>query len=868
MLHIDPQKDQRPGFDYGELRKEGLKLIEKYSGSIWTDYNRHDPGITILEQLVFALTELSYKTDFEVKDIFTNHRTGKIDEHEQVLLSADEIMTCSSLTQKDYTRILYDSVKGVANAWLEPVTYEPTEAGSINGLYKALVFVHDINEYHTEKEQKRIENDVRKCLAGSRNLCEDFEEIILLEYADFYINADIEITSIKTPEEVLAEIYHRVSQHVAPEIRFYSYPELLEKGKTIDEIFTGPPLVHGFMDEDELGNRPNSVYAIQVIDIINSIEGVKSIKNLTLSVSEKESEKQIKIEKNKILRFTFQRTSDKDKSRIRFYKGKNTRKLSLNIKKTGQLLDNLNASQRRMYRLDDQYQTYLDVPAGEKVKFDNYFSIQNQFPHIYGINHFGIPSSESYLRKAQAKQLKAYLMVFEQVLVNFLSQLHHTKDLFSIRENHDNTYYHSLLNKNSIPHIRGLYTSDYGALNDDDIPEELGFKLDNILGKYDEKDKRKNRFLDYLLSLYGERFHQYSLSRLNYYYSEQENEKKIINNKINFLSNIQSINKCRGVGYNYHKAYAEKGNISGVEQKVKMLLEINGTWGSFDGCSILSVFDAKGLKLVGAGNAVKHDCYKFDNDGTVTSAPVNDATVEYFFEGVGLDEGVEFDEGEKESVLNSISFIRQGVIDEEILRAAIDISNYKIGRAGPKSFVIVLLTSETEKNEWKRIGTYSDFNETKKAVYATIDFVKELNIESEDFHIIEHVLLRPRSEREPVFHQEGVHDLPSLMEALKEDETDFYSFRISVVLPKWTARFNDSRFQALATETFHLNIPAHISIDYVWLEPEEMCDFEQYYCEWLSKRTNSDSDQDDIDTLSAKIEYFLKAYKVKQHASV
>ena len=37
---------------------------QKFSGEKWTDYNYHDPGITLLEQICYAITDLGYKSNF------------------------------------------------------------------------------------------------------------------------------------------------------------------------------------------------------------------------------------------------------------------------------------------------------------------------------------------------------------------------------------------------------------------------------------------------------------------------------------------------------------------------------------------------------------------------------------------------------------------------------------------------------------------------------------------------------------------------------------------------------------------------------------------------------------------------------------
>ena len=53
---------------FESLRSEGIRLAQALSGNSWTDYNLHDPGVTILELLCYALTDLVYRADFRVAD--------------------------------------------------------------------------------------------------------------------------------------------------------------------------------------------------------------------------------------------------------------------------------------------------------------------------------------------------------------------------------------------------------------------------------------------------------------------------------------------------------------------------------------------------------------------------------------------------------------------------------------------------------------------------------------------------------------------------------------------------------------------------------------------------------------------------------
>ncbi|MCP4658446.1 MAG: hypothetical protein GY856_23780, partial [bacterium] len=52
--------------DYTSLRQEGIRHLERMAGGRWTDFNVHDPGITILEQLCYALTDLGYRIGHEI----------------------------------------------------------------------------------------------------------------------------------------------------------------------------------------------------------------------------------------------------------------------------------------------------------------------------------------------------------------------------------------------------------------------------------------------------------------------------------------------------------------------------------------------------------------------------------------------------------------------------------------------------------------------------------------------------------------------------------------------------------------------------------------------------------------------------------
>jgi len=62
--------------DYARLRDEGLGLLGRLAGAQWTDFNTHDPGITILEQLCYAITDLGYRIAYPMPELLAGGDAG------------------------------------------------------------------------------------------------------------------------------------------------------------------------------------------------------------------------------------------------------------------------------------------------------------------------------------------------------------------------------------------------------------------------------------------------------------------------------------------------------------------------------------------------------------------------------------------------------------------------------------------------------------------------------------------------------------------------------------------------------------------------------------------------------------------------
>ena len=104
----------RQSEDYALLRNEGLTQLGDLASKLWTDYNVHDPGITFLELLCYAITELGYRTGYDIKDLLTREEKGTA-VNTSTFHRAKRIFTSNPVTFNDLRKLLID-IEGVRNA--------------------------------------------------------------------------------------------------------------------------------------------------------------------------------------------------------------------------------------------------------------------------------------------------------------------------------------------------------------------------------------------------------------------------------------------------------------------------------------------------------------------------------------------------------------------------------------------------------------------------------------------------------------------------------------------------------------------------------------------------------------------------------
>ncbi|MET0208078.1 MAG: hypothetical protein ABW220_03505, partial [Burkholderiaceae bacterium] len=102
---------------FDALRGAGVAALQRLCGEVWTDFNLHDPGVTTLEQLAYGLTDLAYRTGFDMADYLAGP-DGSIDYAGLALYPPEEILPGAPLTIEDYRRLLYGEIPELADIWI------------------------------------------------------------------------------------------------------------------------------------------------------------------------------------------------------------------------------------------------------------------------------------------------------------------------------------------------------------------------------------------------------------------------------------------------------------------------------------------------------------------------------------------------------------------------------------------------------------------------------------------------------------------------------------------------------------------------------------------------------------------------------
>jgi len=175
---------------YEQLQSRSLEMLQQLSGNIWTDFNEHDPGVTILDVLNYALLESKYRMNFRFEEYLANPVLGVVDYPAMGLLNGDELFTPSTVTPQDYENLIKQTLPAV-NTCMVTI--------SEDSHYLIQASVHDRENVPSTVQR------IRELYHSNRNLCENLGKIEVVTSAK-------NRTKVKVNYDI---VYHQADENIA-----------------------------------------------------------------------------------------------------------------------------------------------------------------------------------------------------------------------------------------------------------------------------------------------------------------------------------------------------------------------------------------------------------------------------------------------------------------------------------------------------------------------------------------------------------------------------------------------------------------------------------------------------------------------------
>lgn len=804
--------------DYSHLYRTGIARAQELAGETWTDYNDHDPGVTILQQLCYALTDLAYRTEHPIEDILAPAPGEEGRQPRHTFYTGEKILTCNPLTINDYRKIVYDRIGPLRNAW-----FRPAPSSVLKGLYDVRLQPWHHDPPDDQSNSRELRSNVIGLLRKVRNLGEDFDSVTVLKPLQVVLEADVEIGFEERPEDIVANILFEIGNELIPFPVVANIDTKFQAGVTPDTIFVGPQLTYGAIDDRHLEDLPPAVTLEKILGIVRNSKSVLNVRNLKVTTRDEAGAetiyslvppKPIILPKDHVPFLNVDSSIDgltitRDGSEQSISQDGVRRSFNHLVRLR---LDRELYARRRMHDID-----YRKPPWGRYRDVERYTSIQHQFPVAYGIGNYGVPdlvsrtfSSDPEMRsrrEAQAKQLKAYLLFFEQMLANYLSQLAGVQRLFSLDPTLRQTYFwQEITDPPDITSVLGWVPAGSGDESEGESHEAGRLEkyrrgLEEIINRHDPFLDRRERILDHLLARFNERFEDNRLELLRHEQRRRrysgDRDKVRVRWKREFLKEYVSLSRDRGTGIDY---------------------SIPAGYG-------IGVLDKSERDLVGAE----------ESSNVILRSRHN---------------------------ISSQS--RRNERRKQILQLGVDVENYRLSRYGGR-LLLVDETGEVVAYATRAVSSEGDVEAAAYEVSALIGRIAEKARDEQDaylelrepspcslekrvsllsgcttdVYLLEHILLRPVEHRGS---------------SGSEWPPEFYSLAASFFFSGWQRRFTSADYRQFAESVVGENCPAHIAIDCYWLSRDDMRDFKELYYDWRAAKADACTERWDEGTMRRHIQ--------------
>ena len=408
----EPYIEQQAAEDalYTRLQQQTLAEVQRMSGKVWTDYNAHDPGVTLADIANYALAELDYKLGFGVADSLTE--AGKpFDAARFGLFPPVDVYTTSPVTEDDYRRMLLASVPGLENA---DVHCDPG-----TGAYTVRILLSPFEEGSGEDTVRQVEETFH----SRRNLCERLDKVEIIRPDTLDFEAELEIEPGEDATEVLARIYGRILRYLSGEA------SLLTPGSRPAEGVSPETWLEGSEDALRvvLPEQEDTEH-----ELYKQLRGIKGVGRFRTCYLTKDGIPQTRLSGPYSLRIPKER---KDFGNIRMYCGRTEARIDperfLERLEGFHLLRGRSLSRKQRGK---ENRSAWSRPAGTGHDVSAHAPIAGDFPDCYRLAP----------ERKQPSSFEAYTRLYDWIIQNGLDELKALPRLLSLKEEDESTDYKHL----------------------------------------------------------------------------------------------------------------------------------------------------------------------------------------------------------------------------------------------------------------------------------------------------------------------------------------------------------------------------------------------------------------------------------------
>ncbi len=765
---------------------------------------------------------------------------------------------------------------------------------ALNGIYHITLDMDDTVNTANPKAVEEVVNRAMKRLHENRALCEDFLQPQVVQQKPVQFCLHLDVSPDADERKVMAEVIWRFQEYLTPTLHFHTFKQMRNLGLRCDEIYDGPLLQNGFLDNAELEQAQllSEFYHSDLVRIAMETAGVLGVRELKVKEWPEEpgatfGEKAVyKIKKqgdNQSAPFV-KRVIDLCDSCFYVSKGAITGiKMSENA--LHEHIEWLNLTQNCAVCAEPG--GHLPEGGIHRSDLSDYRSVQYDLPDIYTVGDNTLPNDTAPLRRAQARQLQAYLAFFDQILAAYLAQLGQVNQLLSIDQ--DPLAATRLLPAlYEVPGIRELIENqaafeatqqDWTLAIGQAVPEPERVAVRTALGNMAQNTTQFTGFYAFRTALYQaldpKQYEVYAGGLQDYFWAKyaadpsnnyqkallaaaetpahrRAHRDRLLDHLLarfgeSFTDYVHALLMPDGEpedtpwrqdfdSYLSDKArflreVAQLSHDRGRGYNYRKLNPVNhqpDVWLTNNVAGVKKrVSRLTGIDDFSQRSLIAEPPYRLD----IVSSQTKQGTAQYrivlkrrLIALDALDNPIQAG-----PILFSLKYNSQKKAQEKVTELYKNIwkSNlYKaeVSAADPDKWVVRFTLTDNEL-----ISDLMGEEEAKRLLVLLQDLVQPGKGEVEGFHLIEHILLRPNDPKDKLL------QIPLGCDP-KETPYDPYSFWLTVVLPNWTSRFKHADFRYFFEQTFRAETPSHIAIRFCWIDLNDMYLFEDAYRKWLIEK--------------------------------